>query len=389
MLPSDFSDRKSGRAVRTPQGYWAFAPDPLPPRIEISMSTARALSEADRGLGELAGCARNLPNPHLLIGPFIKREAVLSSRIEGTQASLSDLFLFEAREGARATLPPDTVEVANYVAALEHGLERLQSLPLSLRLIREIHARLLTGVRGAMHTPGEFRTSQNWIGRAGCDLAEAVYVPPAVDDMKAALADFEGYLHAPTDLPPLVRQAIIHYQFEAIHPFLDGNGRIGRLLIIFLMCCDELLPHPLLYLSAFFEQRRQQYYDSLLRISQRGEWIPWIEFFLRGVATQARDALWRADRLLALRQSYRERMQTARSSALLLQMVDDLFALPMVSVPTVARKLKITQRAVRMNVRKLVDAGILAEITGRERYRMFVASEILEAIQMEKPRALE
>ena len=229
MDTSRFTESSPGRLIHTPQGYGAFVPDPLPPPITFDMQMAARLSEADRALSELAGVARTLPNPHLLIGPFMRREAVLSSRIEGTQASLSDLLFFEAAN-LREQEVPDVREVSNYVRSLQYGLSRLDTLPLSLRLIREMHERLLEGTRGHGLTPGEFRRSQNWIGPAGCTLMDATFVPPPVDEMTEALGAFEKYLHVRSDLPPLVRLAIAHYQFEAIHPFLDGNGRIGRLL---------------------------------------------------------------------------------------------------------------------------------------------------------------
>ena len=229
-------------------------------------------------MSELAGAARTLPNPHLLIGPFIRREAVLSGRIEGTQASLSDLFFFEA-SGAADPAVPDVREVSNYVKALEHGLARLDALPISLRLIREIHAKLMEGVRGEHLTPGEFRRSQNWIGAPGCTLMEAIFVPPPEEEMMECLGELEKYLHEPSALLPLVRLALVHYQFETIRPFLDGNGRIGRLLITLLLCAEGLLSEPLLYLSAYFERHRQDYYRCLLDVSHAGQWSHWISFF--------------------------------------------------------------------------------------------------------------
>jgi Fic family protein len=356
--------------------------------MELTWGLANALSEADRALAELAGTARNLPNPHLLIGPFIRREAVLSSRIEGTEASLSDLFYFEAGapgspRGFRG-LAADVREVANYVRAMEYGLKRLRDLPLSLRLIREIHGKLMEGVRGERLTPGEFRRSQNWIGPPGCNLMEATYVPPPVHEMTEALGELEKFLHARSSLPPLMKMAMVHYQFEAIHPFLDGNGRIGRLLVSFLLCHEALLREPLLYLSAYFERERQEYYRLLLAVSQSGAWEDWIRFFLGGVADQSRDAIWRTGKLLELWQKYRRMFETARASALLLRMVDGLFEAPVVTIPIAAKRLGITQRSAAMNIQKLVDAGILSEVTGRERYRVFLARGILETIEEQR-----
>ena len=380
MQPSDFTEKAPGRPIKTAQDYWAFVPKPLPPALEIDWDLANTLSEADRSLSELSGVARTLPNPHLLIAPFVRREAVLSSRIEGTQAGFSDLLFFEAAPSAKPPIE-DVKEVANYVSALEHGLARLKDLPVSLRLLREMHERLMHGVRGDSMTPGEFRRSQNWIGPPGCTLADAAFVPPPVAEMTQALSDFEKYLHEPPVLPPLVRLALIHYQFEAIHPFLDGNGRIGRLLITLLLCVEGLLPQPLLYLSAFFEHHRQEYYRLLMAVSQSDSWTPWIAYFLRGIAEQSSDAVKRANLLLSLRQRYREKMQSARSSALLLQMVDDLFSTPALDVSGASKRLNVTPRAAQLNVDKLIKSGILKEATGRRRNRIFVAAEIIDIIE--------
>jgi Fic family protein len=354
------------------------------------------LSEADRALGELVGLGRTLPNPHLLIRPFVRREAVLSSRIEGTRASLSDLYAYEAaqpmggRQGAVGSdapptpgeLPADVREVANYVRALEYGLERLAALPLSLRLIREMHGRLLQGVRGETQTPGEFRRSQNWIGPPGCTPNEATYVPPPVIEMTEGLDALEKFLHAPSRLPPLLRLGLIHYQFEAIHPFLDGNGRIGRLLITLLLCAWDLLPQPLLYLSAFFEAHRTEYYECLFGVSQTGAWDRWLAFFLRGVTEQAHDSLTRARRLQALRERYRGQLQSRRMAARLLQLVDLLFAQPVLTARQVEAALDVDFPTALRYVNQLVEAGLLREITGKARKRVYRADELLQAIEM-------
>ncbi len=379
MAPEAFSERASGRLFHTPSGYWAFLPHPLEPVIETDMALVRTLSAADRALSELAGIARTLPNPHLLINPFIRREAVLSSRIEGTQASLSDLFFFEA--AADEAEAPDVGEVANYVQALEHGLSRLKDLPLSLRLLREIHERLMTGVRGESQSPGEFRHSQNWIGPPGRILIDATYVPPPPDEMTRALGELEQYLHTPSGLPPLIRLALVHYQFEAIHPFLDGNGRVGRLLNTLLLCTEGLLPQPLLCLSAFFERHRADYYRLLLQVSQEGAWVEWIAFFLRAVEVQARDAIVRSDKLLQLWQEYREELQQARASALLLRLVDELFVYPAITNAGVAGRLGVTSRSAQLNIDKLIAAEILVETTGRKRNRIYLAPEIVQIVE--------
>lgn len=309
----------------------------------------------------------------------MRREAVLSSRIEGTQASLSDLFYFEAAQSAAPPVP-DVVEVFNYVRALEFGLERQKKLPISLRLVRELHERLMRGVRGQEQTPGEFRKSQNWIGPPGCALRDATFVPPPPKEMIAALDAFEKFLHVPTALPPLVRLALVHYQFEAIHPFRDGNGRIGRLLITLLLCVEGILPLPLLYLSAFFERHRDEYYRRLLAVSQRADWDGWITFFLNGVNQQATDAILRANRLFDLRNRYHKKVHSARSSSLLLKLVDSLFESPYTTATQAQKLLGVTWRAAQNNVDKLVKFGILREVTGRSYGRVYRAAAIEEIV---------
>lgn len=379
MQVVDFKEGKCGRLVCDPTGYWFFVPDPLPPALDPSWSLGASLSEADRRLGELSGLAKHLPNPHLLIAPFVRREAVLSSRIEGTQASLSDLFMFEVAktyEGAA-----DVREVSNYVRAMEYGLARMNEFPLSLRLIREVHQRLLENVRGQHLMPGEFRTSQNWLGPPGCTLDDAAFVPPRPPEMREALDSFEKYLYAESPLPALVRLALIHYQFEAIHPFLDGNGRVGRLLILLLLCRDGLLPEPFLNLSAFFERHRDNYYRLLLSVSQSGDWVSWIDFFLKGVKEQSADAIRRTNELLDLWRSHRARLEAVRSSVLPQRLVDLLFRLPVITIARVAAELDVTHRSAALNVRKLCEAGILEEGSHRKRNKLYVARAILEIVE--------
>jgi Fic family protein len=385
-----FMNSPSGRLVQVQESdtsYWAFVPNPLPPELPLDAELVRTLSNADRGLGELAGLGRNLANPHLLIGPFIRREAVLSSRIEGTQSSVSDLYAFEAGQPPLPGFgqpPPenDVREVYNYVRALEYGLERIQRLPMSLRLIRELHERLMTGVRGESLRPGEFRRTQNYIGRKFSQIAEAEYVPPPVSEMLPALEEFERYVHTDDIFPPLVRLALIHYQFEAIHPFSDGNGRIGRLLISLLLVDWGLLPQPLLYLSAFFERWRQQYYDSLLAVSRDGDWRNWVMFFLQGVENQARDAVERSKRLHDLQRKWYTQLQSKpQTSVRLLQLIDFLFQAPLVRAPQVQEAIGVTHRTANQMISRLMGEGILHSVTGRERNRQFVAREILEILQ--------
>ncbi len=388
MNPDLFRNSPAGRLVRVGEGqtaYWAFVPQPLPPKLNWNDALVRHLSDADRALGELAGLGRTMPNPHLLIAPFTRREAVLSSRIEGTQTDIADLYAFEAGQlplpGFKPLPPEDDIrEVQNYVRAMEFGLQRIKTLPMSLRLIRELHAILMTGVRGEHAAPGEFRRSQNWIGQPGCTLNEAEYVPPPHPEMLEALDAFEKYLHVENDFPPLIRLALIHYQFEAIHPFIDGNGRIGRLLVSLLLVHWNLLPLPLLYLSAFFEHHRQEYYDLLFAVSARGAWQEWIAFFLRGVAEQARDAIRRAKQLQDLQIEWHRRLNKANASPFLLRLADSLFEFPVLTIPKAQEILQVSYRSASLNMKKLVQLGILQPI-GNSTYRqVFVARAILERL---------
>lgn len=381
MDKAQFSKLSPGRLVLIQSNCWAYVPEPLPPQLKPSWELSAAVSEADRAVSELSGVARTLPNPNLLIRPFVRKEAVLSSRIEGTQASLSDLYAFEgAGSSEQSKISSDVQEVASYVKALEYGLSRLAKLPISLRLIRETHEILMSRVRGEARAPGEFRRLQNYIGPPGCTLENAAYVPPPVLNMRDCLDNLEKYLHQPSNLPPLVRLALIHYQFEAIHPFLDGNGRIGRLLITLMMCSERLLSQPLLYLSAFFERHRQDYYRLLLDVSQSGRWHDWVLFFLSGVAEQARDAVNRPIGLLELWHKYRKELQTARSTALMLRIIDFMFSMPIFSVGKLAKELDITVRTAQLNIDKLRTAGILKEITGKQRNRLFQVTDILTIV---------
>jgi Fic family protein len=389
MNPERFKDSPSGRLLKVGVGevaYWAFMPHPLPPALPTEKELLRILSGADRALGELAGLGRAMPNPHLLIGPFMRREAVLSSRIEGTQADITDLYAYEAKQLPLSGLKPsppesDVRKVLNYVRAMEYGLKRLDTLPLSLRLIRELHERLMEGVRGEQATPGEFRRSQNWIGRPGCTLKDADFVPPPVNEMLESLDSFEKYLHSKNDYPPLVRLAFIHYQFEAIHPFLDGNGRIGRLLISLLLINWNLLPLPLLYLSVFFEKYRNEYYELLMKISGNGAWHEWVIFFLRGVEEQARDAIVRAKRLQDLQIEWKGKLSQARASGLVLRLTDSLFVSPLITIPEAQRILGVKQyHTARKSIEKLISVGILKQMGESSYGKTFVAEEILQTI---------
>lgn len=376
MNPSDFTALAPGALVTSAQGHLCFVPSPLPPKLSLGMSTIQTLAQAERALGRLAGAGEMLPIPHLLIEPFVRREAVLSSRIEGTVANEEDLALFNVDPEVE-NRQPDTREVRNYVTALEYGLKRIAELPMSLPLLLELHSRLLKGVRGENKSPGEFRDRQNFIGTPGMPLKDARFVPPPVAEMHEALEAFEKFLRAPSERPFLVDLALLHYQFEAIHPFRDGNGRVGRLLIPLLLCERGILTKPLLYLSAYLEQHRSRYMDLMLSVSQRGEWERWIEFFLNGIAEQSMDGVERATRLMALWQDYRKRLQTARMSVLAQNLVDELFKQPAMSVGLAQKVLGVSFASAQNNVMRLVKLGILREVTGRKRDRIFIAPKIL------------
>jgi Fic family protein len=369
--------RPFGRLTRQRGGYSAFVPDPLPPSLEWTPALVRVLSDADRAVGTLAGEGARLPNPHLLIRPFVRREAVLSSRIEGTQATLGELLAAEAGAAVKRS-PADLREVANYVVALEYGIKRLRELPLSLRLVKELHAHLMEGVRGNTAQPGEFRRIQNWIGPQGCTLANATYVPPPPAEMREALGAWEQFLHD-RSWPPLVHMGMAHSQFEAIHPFLDGNGRVGRLLITLSMIERGILPAPLLYLSAFFEATRRQYYSHLLGVTQRGDWQVWLEYFLNGVARQAEDASSRAARVTELLSKWK-RAVSGSSSRAATELIDLLAENPFWSVGRIAERLGVAFTTAQRAVDTLVRRRILTKVGTARRDRVFVAKAILDIL---------
>jgi Fic family protein len=366
--------------VSTTAGFHAFVPAPLPPRLEASWDVAVGVADADRALGELVGVARQLVDPRLLLGSLVRREAVLSSRIEGSRASLTDLVRFEAGDPPPDIPREEILEVANYARCLDRGAERLNDLPVSLRWICELHATLLEDTRHHHLTPGVFRRSQNWIGPAGSTPSSATYVPPPVDEMHACLHELERFLHERSSLPSLIRAALVHYQFEAIHPFLDGNGRVGRLLIPLLLHAEGRIPLPVLHASPFIERRRSSYYEGLLRVSQRAAWKDWILFFLEAVEVTSKEALEGCQRLLDLQAEFRALVSGARAPASTVRLVDALFGAPFMTIPGAARILGVTHRAARMNVERLVDLGIVEEIDTPRRRRVFLAPRILAAL---------
>lgn len=390
MNPEKFQNTPTGKFVQVTENQnpcFAFVPHPLPPKLELDTDIFYALSEASLALGELAGLGRTMPNPNLLIRPFIRREAILSSRIEGTQADITNLYAYETGQGQLTlpgVLPPtsksDVQEVLNYVRTLEYGLERLETLPVCLRFICELHERLVTGVRGETATPGEFRKIQNWIASQGTSINEARFIPPPIPEMQECLGELEVYLNSKCIYPPLIRIGLIHYQFETIHPFLDGNGRIGRLLISLLLLSWNLLPLPLLYLSAFFERNRQMYYDLMLNVSQNGDWRDWLLFFLQGVTEQSKDAVIRSKQLQDLQIKWRQLLTQARASALPLSLADSLFESPILSIPQAEKILSVTYKSAQKNVEKLVTAGILVQASDTSYGKVFLAPEVLKII---------
>jgi Fic family protein len=383
----DFVEPVLGELVRSPQGVLAYVPPPLPPALAYDAALVRCLSEADTRLAELAGMGRQVPNPHLLIAPYMRQEAVLSSRIEGTQASLSELFEEELRpdgpERAEGTpADADAREVRNYVRALEHGIQRLTELPLSLRLVRELHETLMQGVRGGDRNPGAFRTHQNFIGTRGSRIETATFVPPPPDRLPACLDAWERFLHERHTLPDLIQCALMHAHFETLHPFADGNGRVGRLLVTLFLVERQRLPQPLLYLSAYIEANKVEYYERLQRTRTHGDWRGWLIYFLQGVEITARLAAGQVTALIAMRDAWRSRFS---GQAGVLALIDALFANPITDAKRAAREMRKSDPTARAAIAALQAAGLLREVTGRRWGRWFVAHEIVDLL--EKPEA--
>ena len=389
MNPSLFTEKAPGRLVEILEGVHAFLPAPLPTSLQLPLSTINLLGEAERTLGILKGTTARELNPYLVGSPLLHREAILSSRIEGTVTTPEKLAVLDARLRAGAATArdrdKDTQEVLNYIAAMRHGVDLLRTLPISLRLIREVHKELMRGVRGGRDLPGEFRRGQNYIqDRPGGSIHEARFVPPPKDEMERVLGDLETYLHrerGPDCIPPLVEMALIHYQFEAIHPFRDGNGRIGRLLIPLLLIAQGRIDGPILYLSGYLERNREQYMDYMLRISQTGDWTSWIDFFLSGVAECSIEANQQALALLDLRTRYHRQCQQERSSARLIRLIDYLFQSPSITFKGAIDLLEVSHQTAAYNIHRLEREGILREVTGRSKNQVFAAPEILKVMQ--------
>lgn len=373
------ANTRSGQYVMQPSGYRAFVPKPLPPEPPLMLSSEllMLLSEADRKLGRLDGVTQVLPNPDLFVSMFVKKEALLSSQIEGTQASLQDVLAIE-----ESRLNDDTQEVANYIDAMNYGLGRLREFPLSLRLIREIHAHLLASGRGSERTPGEFRHSQNWIGAQGCTLSDAAYVPPAIGDMHESLGDLESFFYDHSDMPTLVKIGLIHAQFETIHPFLDGNGRMGRLLIAFWLCNEGVLSKPVLYLSYFFKRNRQEYYDRLMDVRRKGAWEAWLEFFLRGIAQTSEEGVSSAKRIIALQGECSRLVSDERLSANHAALLDFLFESPSITKRKAAEVLGVSEPTAKNVIGNLCRLGILKDMAPQaQRSKRFVFKRYLDILE--------
>ena len=378
MDRSDFHAPEAGKVVTTDGGYAAFVPAPLPPRLRYGRELVLALSRADAALGELSGVGSELPDPDLLVAPNLRQEALCSSRIEGSRVSLPELLLDDVGAAPPSADRDHLREVRNCFATLQYGVERLAQVPLSLTLLKELHEQLLRGSLDPGRTPGEFRASQNWLGPAGSTLAHATYVPPPVSEMHQALAAWEAFIGDRDTVPDLIQCAMAHEQFEAIHPFVGGNGRIGRILITLFLIERGRLAHPLLYLSAWFEGRREQYYRLLQRVRTHGEWEPWLRFFVTGVRETAEQAVVQARVLLTLRDDYRARVKGQR-----VELVDELFRYPCITVPEVERALSVSAATARRTLRAVEDAGVIAELElDHDRHpRVYVARALVDALQ--------
>lgn len=375
------SDSVAGTYVEIESGRRAFIPPAPPAQLHYTDRLVRMLGEASRGLGRLDGLSEFGPlNVRLLVAPFLRIEAVQSSRIEGTRTSLEELLVAEVADTGNQC-DPDVREVQNYVTALEYGLQRLRQLPICLRLVRELHERLLRGVRGDQYTPGQFRTGQVYIGTGG-GLDRAIYIPPPANLVPDLMARWERYVAEPDpSLSVLIQCAIMHYQFEAIHPFFDGNGRVGRLLIILLLCARGVLKQPLLYLSAYLEAHRREYYAHLNGVTRENDWAGWLEFFLQAVVTQSQQAVVFCRRLLEYRDALRESVQSSMRTVNGLALIDMLFVNPHLTVPQVADHLGVSRATARDLIMAFIELGIVMEVPRPGRTKLYQAPRLLRMLE--------
>lgn len=373
-----------GRLINNKDGHLTFVPNNLPPTINYDESLTALISEASLQLGNLSGIGKLIPNPHLLIRPYLTREAVLSSKIEGTQASIVDVFRYEAGGmiGGEGKDVKRINEVVNYVHALNKCLHDVsKGAKIDLQMMKNTHKILMKNVRGQKLQLGEFRTAQNWIGAEDTKIEDATYVPPPPEYINELLVDLEQFIQNPPGrIPILVQCAMIHYLFEAIHPFNDGNGRIGRLLIPVLLAQRKLLDQPLLYISAYIEHNKEKYYSLLLTVSEKSAWVEWVRFFLYGVITQANDAVNNIQRLMALKTKYEQKLITKKASGSATRLMDYLFSNPITTIPNAADYLHITYPPAKNALESLKDMGVLVEQNNKQRGRMFVAHEIISIL---------
>lgn len=373
---------RAGRFVTQLKGYRAFQPEPLPPEppLVLDQELTELLIQATHSVGKLGGMSNLIPDPDLFVYLFIRKEALLSSQIEGTQCSLEDILNTGVELKSEASRMHDIEEVSNYVKSMNQGLARLSELPLSTRLIKELHVTLMQGVRGSGKSPGEFRKSQNWIGRPGATLLTAEFVPPPPDDVDRLMSDLEKFTHHTDRLPPLIKAALIHSQFETIHPFLDGNGRLGRLLITFLLVHWKVLDKPLLYISYYFKANRSEYYARLMDVRLRGEWEAWIKFFLRAVYESAEMGIQSAIEIHKLMAMDRARIQGEKASSILLQVYNQFCREPILTNSALVESLKSSKPTVQRALELLVKLNIVKETTGNQRRRRYSYRAYLEIL---------
>lgn len=373
---------RSGSFIMQLKGYKAFLPAPLPPVPPVAQDEELTflLDQATLAVGKLAGLSLVIPDPDLFVYLYVRKEALLSSQIEGTQCSLEDILNPDAEPISESTTSQDIEEVSNYVKAMNEGLARLNTLPVSTRLIKETHATLMTGVRGSTKTPGEVRRSQNWIGRPGSTLMNAEFVPPPPEKVNRLMSELEKFIHATDRTPPLIKVALIHAQFETIHPFLDGNGRLGRLLITYLLCMWKVLDRPLLYLSYFFKANRTEYYAKLMDVRLRGDWEAWIKFFLRGVHESADMAAAAAIEIHKLHTRDRKALQGSFPTATALRVYDQFCREPILTNTSLINRLKSTKPTIQKALDALLGLGLVNEVSGKKRGRRYSYKEYLDIL---------
>ena len=376
-------DGQTGKYLIQPGGYKAFIPVALPPikTIKYSEKLRNILSEADRALSRLDGVVNVLPNSDLFIAMYVKKEALLSSQIEGTQASLEGVLRFEANLEPEEDIN-EVKEVINYIKALNYGIARLSELPISNRLIKEIHKILIQGTRGTSKIPGEFRKMQNWIGLPGAALSDAIFVPPPPEKVPELMSELEKFIHQKDEIPPLIKIALIHAQFETIHPFLDGNGRVGRLLITFYLYCKKILSHPLLYLSVYLKKNRSRYYDLLMEIREQDRWEEWLKFFLEGIKEVSEEAIILAKEIIILKEKLLKTLFLNKiSSIYAVEFLNLLFIKPIITSTDIVKNLNTSKETANQLIKKFEKINIIREISGKKRYKKYIFLDYINIIK--------